>query len=142
MLTRNNKTMLWQLVFSTGSRTSPLILLLWYLYYFKKPPQLNKAEVKTLQVCWSMQVLLSPTRNKNVKRESCILITTKTNRKSGPTWSICFRLQKEWRNVTFFKQRKTYMPDETRLSEYFGLCPDLAKMHSMWELEDVVFNKR
>ena len=65
----------------------------------------------------------APTRNKNVKQESYILITTKTNCKSGSAWPTCFRWQKEWRNVAFFKQRETYRADETLFSECFGLCP-------------------
>ena len=70
MLTRNNKTILRQLVFSTGSRTSPLMLLLvttlmlLRLVVTKDRPQLNKAEVKTLQVCLSMQVLLPHQKQK------------------------------------------------------------------------------
>ena len=60
MLTRNNKTILRQLIFSTESRTSPLMLLLYRQAVTKDRPQINKAEVKTLQVCFSMQVLLSP----------------------------------------------------------------------------------
>ena len=73
-----------------------------------------------------------PTRNKNVKRESYILITTKTNCKSSPAWLICFRLQKEWRMVAFFKQRETCRPDKTRLSECFELRPFIWFNQSKW----------
>ena len=64
MLTRNNKTILRQLIFSTESRTSPLMLLLYRQTVTKDRPQINKAEVKTLQVCFSMQVILSPLETK------------------------------------------------------------------------------
>ena len=58
MLTPFNKTILRQLVFSTGSRISSLMLPLERLAVTKDRPQLNKAELKTLQLCLSMQVLL------------------------------------------------------------------------------------
>ena len=76
-----------QLVFSTGSRTSPLMLA----------PGCNKRP-SSIKQWWSERSLLNyagpsaPIRNKNVKRESYILITAKTNCKSGPTWPACFRL--------------------------------------------------
>ena len=60
MLTPFNKTILRQLVFSTGSRISSLMLPLERLAVTKDRPQLNKAELKTLQLCLSMQVLLPP----------------------------------------------------------------------------------
>ena len=50
----------------------------------KDRPELTKAEVKILQVCLSMQVLLPPPEKKNVKRESYLLTTTKANCKSDP----------------------------------------------------------
>ena len=89
----------------------------------KRPPWIKYGWSKNSSGLLQYGSFSVPTSNKNVKRESYILITTKTNCKSGPAWPTCFHLPIEWRNVTFFKQRKTCRPDETWLLEYFGLCP-------------------
>ena len=38
--------------------------------------------------------------------------------------------------VTFFKQRETYTPEETRLSECFGLCPFIQFSQNSTYIDD------
>ena len=89
----------------------------------KRTPSIKQSWSKNFSGLLKYAGLSAPTRNKIVKPESYLLITIKTNFKSGPAWPTCYYLQKEYRNVTFFKQKKTYRPDETWLSEYFDLYP-------------------
>ena len=89
----------------------------------KDCPQLNKGELKILQVCVSMQVLLPPPEIKMLNRNHIFSSLPKQTVNVAPPDQHASACRKNGGMLYSLSHMKTHRLDETRLSKYFGLCP-------------------